>query len=112
MKPKIKEIRRNLYEIENKKNLPKSKKEIEKNLFELEECLCKHEKYYDYDDIEYKETRDVRNLFNLSTKEDYYKPIRIISVFDKKIVISHMKVKGIKTKFYQLKNILLLSDHI
>ena len=112
MKPKIKEIRRNLYEIENKKNLPKSKKEIEKNLFELEECLCKHEKYYDYDDIEYKETRDVRNLFNLSTKEDFYKPIRIISVFDKTTVISHMKVKGIKTKFYQLKNILLLSDHI
>ena len=63
-------------------------------------------------DIEYKETRDVRNLFNLSTKEDYYKPIRIISVFDKKTVISYMKVEEIKTKFYQLKNILLLSDHI
>ena len=35
-KPKVKEIRRNLYEIENKKNLPKSNiKEIEKNLLEL-----------------------------------------------------------------------------
>ena len=38
LKPKIKEIRRNLYKIENKKNLSKSKmKEIEQNLIELED---------------------------------------------------------------------------
>ena len=55
LKPKIKEIRRNLYEIENKKNLSKSKiKEIEQNLIELEESLFKLSKYYDYDDIKYK----------------------------------------------------------
>ena len=53
LKPKIKEIRRNLYEIENKKNLSKSKiKEIERNLIELEESLFKLNKYYDYDDAE------------------------------------------------------------
>ena len=51
---KIKDIRKNLYEIENEKNLPESKiKEIGRNLTELEENLSKTKKYYDYDDIEY-----------------------------------------------------------
>ena len=82
LKPKIKEIRRNLYEIENKKNLSKSKiKEIEQNLIELEESLFKLNKYYDYDDIEYKGIRDLGNLFNgvvfdQSTDEDCYKLIK------------------------------------
>ena len=68
MKPKIKEIRRNLYEIENKKNLSKSKiKEIEENLPELEKSLFKLKKYYNYDGIEYIEIRDIGNLFNQST---------------------------------------------
>ena len=41
LKPKIKEIRKNLYEIE-KKNLSESKtKNIEKNLFELEDSLSR-----------------------------------------------------------------------
>ena len=71
LKPKIKEIIRNVYEIENKKNLSKSKiKEIEQNLIELEESLFKLNKYYDYDDIKYREIRDVENLFNWSTSED------------------------------------------
>ena len=85
LKLKIEDIRRNLYEIENKKNLPKSKtEEIEKNRLELEESFSKLKKYYDCDDIGYKETRDVKNLFNLSINEDYYKPIRNISAFDNK----------------------------
>ena len=47
-KSKINEIRKNLYEIENEKNLFASKtKEIERNLTELEENLSKTEKYYD-----------------------------------------------------------------
>ena len=73
---KIKEIRRNLYEIENEKNLfiPKIK-EIEKSLFELK-------KYYDYDDIKYKGIRDVRNLFDLSIHEDYYKAIKTNDAFN------------------------------
>ena len=88
LKPKIKEIRRNLYEIENKKNLSKSKiKEIEQNLIELEESLFKLNKYYDYDDIEYKGIRDVENVFNIvafnrSTDEDYYKPIKTNNAFN------------------------------
>ena len=72
-KLKIKEIRKNLYEIENEKNPSESKiKEIEINLTELEENISKTKKYYDYDDIEYK---GIRNLFDLSVDEDYYKPI-------------------------------------
>ena len=88
LNPKIKEIRKNLYEIENKKNLSKSKiNEIEQNLIELEESLFKLNKYYDSDDIEYKGIRDVENLFNgvafnQSTDEDYYKPIKTNSAFN------------------------------
>ena len=52
-KSKIKEIRRNLYEIKNKNNLFTSKiKETEKNLFELEKPF-ELKKYYN-DDIKYK----------------------------------------------------------
>ena len=75
-KSKINEIRRNLYEIENEKNLLAPKiKEIERNLLELEENLFKPKKYYDCDDTEYKGIRDVKDLFDLSINEDYYKPI-------------------------------------
>ena len=41
-KSKVNKIRRNLYEIENKKNLSEVKiKKIEKNINELEKNLCK-----------------------------------------------------------------------
>ena len=50
---KIKEIRKNYYEIKNERNPSEPKiKEIEKNLTELEKNLSKTKKYYDYDDIE------------------------------------------------------------
>ena len=65
-KLEIKEIRKNLYEMENEKDLSEPKiKEIEKNLTEIEENLSKT--LYDYDDIEYRGIRNVRNLFDLST---------------------------------------------
>ena len=75
-KSKIKEIRKNLYEIENENNLFESKiKDIERNLTELEENLSKTKKYYDRDDVEYKGMRNIKDLFDLSIDEDYYKPI-------------------------------------
>ena len=75
-KSKIKEIRKNLYEIESNKNLSTQKiKEIEKSLSRLK-------KYHDYDDAEYIGIRDVRNLFNQSTDKDYYKPIKTKSAFN------------------------------
>ena len=82
-KLKVKEIRENLYEMENEKNLSESKiKEIEKNLTELEKNLSKTKKYYDYVDSEYRGIRNVKHLFDLSIDEDYYEPIIFRSAFD------------------------------
>ena len=57
----MEEIRKNLYEIENKKNILTPKiNETEKNFIELEKNFFRMKKYSDYDDIKYKEIRDVR----------------------------------------------------
>ena len=57
----MKKIRKNLYEIENKKNILTPKiNETEKNFIELEKNFFRMKKYSDYDDIKYKEIRDVR----------------------------------------------------
>ena len=86
---KIKEIRKNLYEIENEKNLSESKmKEIERNHTELEENLFKTK-----NDIEYRRIRYVRDLFDWSINEDYCKPITA--------AIFNIKVREIKEKIYQ-----------
>ena len=37
--------------------------------------VLKTKKYYDYDDNEYKGIRHLKDLFDLSIDEDYYKPI-------------------------------------
>ena len=84
----MKEIKRNLYEIENKENLSKSKiKKIEQNLIELQESLFNLNKYYDYDNIKYKGIRDVENLFVEFNEEDYYKPIKIKSPFNDNYIV-------------------------
>ena len=116
LNPKTEEIKRHLYEIENKKNLSKSKiKRIEENLLELEKNLFKFKKYYDYD-IEYKGISDVENLlngvalngvafngialsetaFNQSIDENYYKPIRTKSAFNSNYI--EYENKGDKDK--------------
>ena len=56
--------------------------EIEKNLDELERNLSKTKKYYDNDESEYKGIRSVKNLFDFSVDEDYYKPIIPNSAFN------------------------------
>ena len=56
----LKEIKKNLYKIENKKGISTSKK-TEKYLNKLEEKIYKLNKYYDYDDIEYSGIRNVRD---------------------------------------------------
>ena len=82
-KLKIKEVRKNLYNIKNPKNLSKSKiKEIQQNIIKLEESLFKLRKYHNYDDTEYQGIRDVANLFNQSPDADYYKSIWTKSVFN------------------------------
>ena len=56
--------------------------EIEKSLHELERNLPKTKKYYDYDDAEYRGIKDLKDLFDLSIDEDYYKPIITKSAFN------------------------------
>ena len=104
-KLKIKEIRKNLCEIEKEKNLSESKiKEFERNLPELEENLFKTKKYYDYDHIEYRGIRNVRDLFDLSIDEDYYKPIIARSAFNSSYI--QYESKGDKGKNLSIKEYL------
>ena len=77
----IKEIKKNLYEIENKKGLSASKK-IKKYLNKLEERIYKLNTYYDYDDVEYRGIKDIKDLFDLSISEDFYKPIILNGAFN------------------------------
>ena len=101
-KSKINEIRRNLYDTENEKSLFESRiNEIERNLTELEENLSKTKKYYDYDDIEYRGIRNVKDLFDLSIDEDYYKPIITKGAFNNNYV--QYESKGDKGKNLSIK---------
>ena len=95
-KLKINEIRRNLYETENGKNLFTSKiKEIERNLTKLEEIFFKTKKYYD--DIEYKGIRNIKDLFDLSIDEDYHKPLRAKGAFNDNYIQYESKGKRKKS---------------
>ena len=93
-KPKIKEIRKDLYRIENKKTL--SPQKIEK--------IFKLKKYHDYDNIEYKGIRDVKNLFDLSTNKDYYKLIKTNDAFNSNYI--EYESKGDKNKTLSVKEYL------
>ena len=66
-----KKIKRELYEIEKKKNLSNSKKKV----VELVNSLNKKEtyRYHGRHDLDYYGIRDIENLF--SNVDDYYKPI-------------------------------------
>ena len=66
LKPRIKEIRKNLYERKNKNFSESKTEEIEKNLLELEKSLFNFKKYHPQDDFEQKNLRDVENLFDQS----------------------------------------------
>ena len=104
-KLKINEIRKNRYKIESEKNLFELKiKEIERNLTELEENLSKTKKYYDYDDIEYNGIRDLKDLFDLSIDEDYYKPITTKGTFYNNYI--QYESKGDKEKNLSIKRYL------
>ena len=106
LKPKIKEIRRSLYEIVNKKNLSKSKiKEIERYLIELENSLSKPNMYYDYDDDKYYGKREIENLFG-EIDEVYYKPIKTKSAFDGNY--TEYESKGDKDKSVSLREYLYM----
>ena len=77
---------------------------IEQNLLKLEKNLFKQKKYYGYDDIKYKGIRSVRNLFDLSIDEDYYKPIITNGAFNNNYI--QYDSKGNKDK------ILIISEYL
>ena len=77
-------IKKDLYEIEYKKNLPDEEKEkIYNNLFELVNKLNKKEKYkyHGRDDLDYHGIRDMENVFDDVDNDDYYKPMLFKSSF-------------------------------
>ena len=77
-------------------------------MFELEESLFKLKKYYDHEDIECKGIRDIGKLSNQSTDEDYYKPIKTISVFYNKNNCIKYESKGDKNKNLSVKEYLYI----
>ena len=81
-------------------------KEIEENLIWLEESLFKLKKYYDYVGTEYQGIRDIANLFNQSTNEDYYKQIWTKSSFNG--IYIEYESKGDKNKNLSTKQYLIM----
>ena len=79
-----KEIKEKPYKIEYKKNPSEvQRKEIDEYLRKLVRTLNNKEKYglYDRDDFDYYGIRDIENLFDEASEEDYYKPILVKSSF-------------------------------
>ena len=73
---------------------------MKRNLTELEENLSKTKKYFDYDDIEYNGIKDVKDLFDLSIDEDYYKPVITKGAFNNNYI--QYESKGDKGKDLKL----------
>ena len=72
-KSELKEIKKNLYNIEKRTQL--NSKRNNKYRDELDKKILKLDGYHqDYDDSEYRRIKDLRDLFKLSIHEDYYKP--------------------------------------
>ena len=96
----LKEIKKNLYEKENKKRVAASKK-AKKYLNKLEEKIYELKTYYDYGDLEYRGIKDISDLFDLSVSEDYYKPIIVKSVFNNNYM--QYESKGDKDKILTIR---------
>ena len=72
--------KRELYEIEKKKNhSDKNKEEIYDNLVKIVKTLDKKEEYQyrDRDDLDYYRINDTQNLFDNVNHDDYYKSILV-----------------------------------
>ena len=80
-----KEIKDRLYKIEHQRNLSEEEKEEnDEYLRKLVRILNNKEEYslYDRDDFDYYGIRDIENLFDEASEEDYYKPILVKSSFN------------------------------
>ena len=85
-KSELKEIKKNLYKIENKNGLIESKKKTRKYVNKLNEKIHKLDKYYYDDDFEFRGIRNVEDLFKLSISKDYYKPTFVKSGYNNNYV--------------------------
>ena len=75
-------IKKELYGIENKKNLSAEEKEkINDSLVELVNKLNKKEKYHDRSALDYHGIRDIEYVFD-NIDDDYYKPILVKGSFN------------------------------
>ena len=116
-----KEIKEKLYEIEHNENLSEAEKEEnDEYLRKLVRILNNKEKYglYDRDDFDYYGIRDIENLFDKVSEEDYYKPILVKSSF--KGNYKYYESRGDKEKRLSVKQYLnkitphlydLINDH-
>ena len=96
LRDELKEIKRHLYKVENKKGLLGSKKP-RKYLDELDEKICKLDKYYHDDDFEFRGIRNIQDLFKSSIDEDYYKPTLVKSGCNSNYIQYESKVDKILT---------------
>ena len=109
-----KEINRKLYETENNEDLSEAEKEEnDKYLRKLVRNLNNKEKYnlYDHDDFDYYGIRNIENLYDEVSEEDYYKPILIKSFF--KGNYKYYESRGDKEKRLSVKQYLsTITPHI
>ena len=78
-KSELKEIKRRLYMVENKKGILGLKK---KYLDELDEKIRKLDKYYHDDDFKFRGIRNIQDLFKSSIDDNYYKPTLVKSGYN------------------------------
>ena len=84
-----------------------NKKKTKRYLDELDKKILKLDKYHYHDDYEYKEIKNIQNLFKLSIDKDYYKPILVKSGYNNNNYIQH-ESKG--DKILTLKEYLALME--
>ena len=116
-----KEIKKKLYEIENNEDLSEAEKEEnDEYLRKLVRILNDKEEHslYDRDDFDYYGIRDIENLFDEASEEDYYKPILVKSSFKRNY--KYYESRGDKEKRLSVKQYLnkitphlydLINDH-
>ena len=85
-----KEIKDKLYKIEHQRNISEEEQEYLRKLVII--LNDKEHSLYDRDDFDYYGLRDIENLFDEASEEDYYKPIFNLT---NKLIINIMKVMGI-----------------
>ena len=90
----LKEIKKNLYNIEKRKQF-ESKKKTKRYLDKLDKKILKLDEYHYHDDYEYRRIKNIQNLFKLSIDKGHYKPILVKSGYNNNYI--QYESKGDKT---------------